>query len=436
MTLLVISLVGALGISAMCSLLEATLLSYSNSQVSMLTAKRPRLGATWKRFKDNIERPIAVILIVNTTAHTVGATFAGAQFETVFGEKWLVLFSIVFTYVMLQFTEILPKSLGVRYNHVLAPIIAPPLDLGSRVLQPVLWFIHLVNRPFEGRKSETDTTLDEIAALASSARLNAVIDPRQAEMLHAVSHLETLRVRQIMTPRTEVRYLLTGQSTEDLLENLRQSPHTRLPLCEGTIDRPIGMIHVKDIFRAMELDADRDSEDAPDGGRFHGSGELNLLELKRDLVFLPEHLTITQALARFQESGLHLAIVVDEFGSTQGLVTLEDVIEEIVGDIRDEFDSPGPKLVRREGDAYIVRGRLALHELARKVPELGIDYEDADVDTAGGYVSHAIGRLPQKGDTTTIGAYRWTVTAVDSRRVREIRIEPVPADDDEHAHDA
>src|SRR5690606_2915879 len=137
-------------------------LSYSTSQVAALEAKRPGLGRIWRRFKDNIEKPIAAILIVNTAAHTIGATMAGAQFEKAFGPQGLVIFSVIFTYAMLQFTEVLPKTLGVRYSGVIAPVVGPPLQLTVRLLAPILWLIQLVNRPFSGSKSEReDDTLQE-----------------------------------------------------------------------------------------------------------------------------------------------------------------------------------------------------------------------------------------------------------------------------------
>ena len=437
MSLLVISVTVALSISALCSMLEATLLSYSTSQVSMLSAKRPVVGRIWQRFKDNIEKPIAVILVLNTAAHTIGATFAGAQFELLYGEKWLVVFSIVLTYVMLQFTEILPKTMGVRYNHVLAPLVAPPLNLLVIAMRPILWFIHLVNRPFERSTDREDTTLEEIAALAANARLRRVIEPRQAQILDAASRFESLRVRQIMTPRVDIEFLTVGQPVAEVLEIIQRSEYTRLPLCEDDIDHPVGMVHVKDVLRALNLRPapqpfDGAENDAP---RVLGQGELDLSRIKREVIVMPGLFTPSQALAKFQEEGIHLAIVVDEFGQTQGIVTLEDVIEEIVGDIRDEFDESGPAPIRKEGQGYRVRARVSLHELAAAAPELNIDHLEAPVHTVGGYMTHLLHRLPAKGDSETVGGYRWTVTAADPRRVREVLIE-IAEDDSDAGEDA
>ncbi len=429
MTLFVICVCAALSISALCSLLEATLLSYSPSQVAALQARRPGLGAIWRGFKDNIEKPIAVILVTNTAAHTVGATIAGAQFEKSFGDDGLIVFSIIFTYLMLQFTEILPKSLGVRYNEALAPAIAPPLSAITRLLAPVLWLIHLVNRPFVSRSQQQDDTLEQISALAAQARLSRVIDPGHARMIQSASALEDIRIRQIMTPRTQIAILKTTDPVERVLDVVKKSPYTRFPLCEHDANEMIGMVHIKDIIRKLDLMAGRsDAErDTANGGTVHvvGAGSIDLMSIKRDILFLPENLDLLRALRRFQEARLHLAAVVDEYGSTLGIVTLEDVIEEMVGDIRDEFDAFAPEMIHREAGGYRVNAMFPLHEIAHRISDIGVDHTEENVDTLGGFLTQQIEHLPQTGESAVIGPYRWTVTAADTRRIHEIRIEPM-----------
>lgn len=444
-----LSVGSALFLSFLCSLLEACLLSVTPSQVAALEARRPTIGRIWRAFKSNIEKPIAVILIVNTSAHTIGATIAGAQFEESFGARGLVIFSVIFTYLMLQFTEILPKTLGVRYNGVLAPIVAPPLEVLARVLAPVLWFIQLINRPFSGQEAHgKDTTLQEIAALAASSPL---MDPHQARMIQAASELESIRVRQIMTPRTEVMYLLASQSIEEILSIVKRCPYTRLPLCEGDIDHVVGMVHAKDLMKVLDLTPGRfdiepvahlsppgpEKVAAVPGTALHvfGTGEIDLMKIKRDVVFLPEHLNVLEALRHFQRARLHLAIVVDEYGATIGIVTLEDVIEEMVGDIKDEFDLFAADMVKPEGEGFRVNGRLPLHELVQHVPGLAIDPAEEDVDTVGGYASQRLGHLPKVGETFEVGPYTWTVSLADARRVREVLLSPLESPEEEESRD-
>ena len=148
MTILLISVGVALTVSFFCSLAEATLLSLTPSQVAELSEKRPLLGTIWRDFKARIDRPIAVILLLNTTAHTIGATVAGAQFDELFGDEWIWVFSIALTIAMLQFTEILQKTLGVQFNRQLAPILAVPLSAATRIAEPLIKVMHFFNKPF------------------------------------------------------------------------------------------------------------------------------------------------------------------------------------------------------------------------------------------------------------------------------------------------
>jgi CBS domain containing-hemolysin-like protein len=174
MWLFVLAVVGALLISGLCSLMEAALLSLRPSQIAEMSSRSPRIGAVWRRFKAEIERPIAAILILNTAAHTIGASVAGAEFNALFGDEWIWAFSLLFTFMMLQFTEIMPKSAGVRYNRQVAFRIARPLALLVRVLLPVVHIVHWINRPLGGKRcqGEPAPTVEDIAALAGLARLS------------------------------------------------------------------------------------------------------------------------------------------------------------------------------------------------------------------------------------------------------------------------
>lgn len=438
MTLLVVSVVGALTISAMCSVFEATLLSFSPSQVEAMAARRPRIGGIWREFKQNIERPIAVILIINTAAHTIGATLAGAQFEAAFGARWLIAFAILFTYLMLQFTEILPKTLGVRYNGLLAPVIAAPLRALVRLSYPVLWFVHLLNRPFGSRAPSSDSTLQEIAALASMARLSRLIDPRQERMIRAAARIDELRVRQIMTPRTEVMFLRVQDEVQSILDTVQGATYTRFPLCDRDLDHVVGLVHIKDLFNHLELVPGRfditpitnfegtgpERVLAIPGSGLHviGSGTLNLRKICREILFVPENAGVLTLLRDFQESQQHFAIVVDEYGSSSGVVTLEDIIEEMLGDIQDEFDSPAAPLWIREGERYRINARMPMHEFRNLFPTLELD--DEGVDTVGGYVAKMLGRLPAEGDEVVVGGFVARVTKAERRSVREVVLTP------------
>lgn len=443
MIIFVAAVLLALCVSALCSLLEATLLSFTPTQIAELGRRRPGVAGVWDRFKKNIEKPIAVILIVNTAAHTIGATVAGAHFESLYGEHSLIVFSLIFTYLMLQFTEILPKTLGVRYNRVLAPLIARPLDLTVRILSPVLWLIHLINRPFQGRhRPPASRTVEEISALASIALTSKAIDATQERIIRTASRFNSLQARQIMTPRFQVHYLLLGQPTSEILQVVQKSSYTRFPLCDGSIDKVVGVIHMKDLFNHLKLIPGRlrlarsagdtvGIVDGRPGSGIHviGAGELDLQAIMRPALHVPEQMPLPDLLRMFRENQNHMAIVVDEYAATQGIVTLEDVIEEFTGEIEDEFDTQAAPTLRKDGEAYRVSGLYPIHAL---IDELNIhDIEIGDVETIGGYVTRELQRMPLPGDEVPLGPYTARVETVHRRRVGQITLRPgVPTQGD------
>ncbi len=352
MLLLFASILIALSVSALCSLLEAVLLSLTTSQVAGLSQQRPRVGATWQHFKENIDHPIAVILIANTAAHTIGATIAGAQFELLYGNEYVFAFSLVLTFLMLQFTEILPKTLGVRYNQQLAPWIARPLAAGIIVLGPMLYLIRLINKPFESRwKSRSGVTLDEITGLASQARLGRLIDPRQERIIRGATQLSEKRVEELMIPVDQVTFISTLQSLQEAIITAHLDPHTRFPITEGNDpDNVLGYVNFKEmIYRARTNPADH-----------------SLRGIIRPVHFATPDRSAAALLQVFVERHEHMAIVRDG-NTTLGIVTLEDVIEELVGELADEFDRLPRMLHALSNDTWMVGGGVPLSQLVEKL---------------------------------------------------------------------
>jgi CBS domain containing-hemolysin-like protein len=392
MTIFLISVLVALLISALCSLLEATVLSLTPSQVAELAQRRPRLGALWREFKDHIERPIAVILILNTAAHTIGATIAGAKFEEQYGAAGLVWFSLLFTYLMLQFTEILPKTLGVRYNQRLAAVVAYPLAWLIRVLTPVVYLIHLVNRPFERRREgETrDTTLEEITALAGLARLANLIGPHQERIIRGASRLSDLRARDLMIPAAEVTFLSTAQSLMDAIVAAHQDPHTRFPIVKGgDSSEVLGYVNFKEMIYRLKTNP---NDSSPEG-------------IIRPVRFVGPDEPAAQLLRAFVDQHEHMAIVRDADGKTLGLITLEDLIEELVGELEDEFDRLPRMLHPLSHGTWMVGGGVPIKEVAAR---LGLELPDGH-GTTSAWLIRRMGRVPRVGEAYREGGAEFLV---------------------------
>lgn len=402
MALFVAALAVALGISFVCSLAEATLLSLTPSQVAQIAQRRADLGALWRRFKAEIQVPIAAILLVNTAAHTIGAAVAGAQFDKVFGREWLWCFSLAFTYVMLQFTEVLPKTLGVRFNRELAGVIGWPLHVTAGMLRPVLRLIHWVNRPFEAARpaGQPPATIEEITVLAGLARLANQIGPQQERIIVTATRLADLRARDVMLPTEQIAFLFTSQTLADALLTAHIDAHTRYPVCEqGNPDRVVGYVNFKELVYYMRTN--------PNDSRLEG--------VIRPIHFVSPDESAADLLRTFVSQHIHIAIVRDASGKTLGLVTLEDLIEELVGELEDEFDRLPRMFHPLSGGTWMIGGGLPMKELSAR---LEVPLTDAQ-GTVSAWLMRRLGRSPRVGDEYVESRVRFAVRRVRRGRVFE-----------------
>ena len=322
--------------------------------------------------------------------------------------SFLVAFALV-TYATVVIAELAPKYLALERALPLALWTAYPLDAFHSVMRPFTKVINAsalgVLRLFGVRPGAEDQahSAEELRMLVAASTKNGMLQESERILVgNALDFAETL-VRQVMVPRTEIVAIPDDTTVAGVVEVLKQSPFTRLPVYHEDLDHIVGVIHVKDVVGA-----------AP---------ERLVRDIMRKPLYLPETTHLDRALAQFRRERVQLAIVVDEFGGTAGLVTLEDVIEELVGEVQDEFDREAPML-REEGGVYLINGLMTLNELRER---LGLDLADEPYDTVGGMIFGRLGRLAQVGDTVDAERYRFTVTAIDGRRVAQVKAKKLPA---------
>ena len=248
----------------------------------------------------------------------------------------------------------------------------------------------------EGELAHSEEELRHI--FAESQKSKKVTETEKDILLNALA-LNDRCVRDVMTPRNQVVSLDLDESFEANLKVAIESKHTRFPLVEGHLDHSVGVVHIKDLLPLV------------------GRPDPDLRKVKRELVPVPEMMAIDKLLRVFLDRHLHFALVVDEFGGAVGVVTLDNVLEEIVGDIQDEFDAEKPEFRRLSGSEFEVDGTLNLYELAEHA---GLTIESDEVTTVGGYVTHLLGHLPRLGEQVGVGDYLLIVTKVDHRRVQQV----------------
>jgi CBS domain containing-hemolysin-like protein len=371
--------------------------------------------------------------------------------------KHLVAFLLSFSIAValhIVIGEQAPKNLSIRYaDRILMPL-APPLIIFTYLFYPAIWLLNAsangvlriagIPPAKGGSHGELAHSQEELRSLLMQAVAAGTISKSSQAVLTGAFEFGELKVRQIMTPRLKVDYLTLNQPIGQVLRTVQKSAYTRLPLCDGDIDHVIGMVHMKDLFAHLHLApgklrfSDQKTPtgeaiaiaDGLPGSAVHviGAGDIDLRKIKREVLFVPEQLPVPRLLRQFQTRQIHLAVVVDEYGSTLGIVTLEDVLEEIVGEIEDEFDTADPTPLAKEGKQIRISGQYALHELREHLP-IPEDLDLGDVDTIGGYVVRQLKRWPRTGDTVELGNHKVQVTAVQKNRVQQVLISPAAVED-------
>ena len=404
MLIFVLSVLLALGVSFLCSLMEATLLSLTPAQVAEIGEKHPAQGRVWQQFKAAIEHPIAVILFLNTAAHTIGASVAGATFDELYGNEWIWLFALLFTLAMLQFTEIMPKTLGVRFNREIAAWSARPLQILVFLLHPLLYVIHSINRAFGLKQTATRTaTIKEIAALARLAQVSQEISHQQEKIIKATTRLSQLRVGDVLIPVEEVSFLSTSQSLQDALIAAHMDAHTRFPVCEQEDrDRVVGYVNFKELVYVMRTN--------PHNASLRG--------ITRPLHSTSPDGSVADLLKTFVEQHVHIALVRDDAGKTLGIVTLEDLLEELVGDLQDEFDQLPHMFHPLSGGTWMVGGGLPIAVLAR---HLTLPLAD-EHGSLSAWLAQRLGRPPKPGDMHREAGAEFTVRRVRRGKVFEVSV--------------
>lgn len=323
-TTLILAVGLAVAISAFCSILEAVLYSISSSQVEMLKKQGHRSASLLQELREDIDEPITAILTLNTIAHTTGAAVAGAAAAVVFGEQNLILFSIVFTLIILLFSEILPKTIGISYATLLAPFIAHPLNWMIILLKPIVWLCQIMTRLIPQPEKTDSISAEELQTIAALSRQSGEIEADQERVIYNILELGRRIVRDVMTPRTVTFSLDETMTVAEAMQNeVRLSSHSRVPVFLDETDNVTGIIMRRDVLLAA-------------AEQKHAT---SLSALKSPAHFVAETSPLNHILVEFFELHQHLFVVVDEYGAVTGVISMEDVLEEIVGrEIMDESD--------------------------------------------------------------------------------------------------
>ena len=324
MTLLIFYVLLALGVSFMCSVLEAVLLSVTPSYVAVVEKDNAKLGKQLRAYKDDIDRPLAAILSLNTIAHTIGAAGAGAQAAIVFKDTSIAVFSAVLTLLILVLSEIIPKTLGALYWRQMVPMVVRLLHVLILILWPLVKLSQWLTKWLSAGHTQEALSREEFHALTEIGEEAGVFEGNESKLLRSILRFSSLRVKDIMTPRIVLFALQQDRTVQDIMD---QHPHikfSRIPVFEERVDDTQGYILKDDLLTKAAQDEHNTTLEA----------------LKRPFIMVPETLSLPDVFDQLTEKSEYIAIVVDEFGGVSGLVTVEDVVETILDlEIVDEADA-------------------------------------------------------------------------------------------------
>lgn len=324
MTLLILYLALAIGVSFLCSILEAVLLSVSQSYIGVLKSKGHKSGIILRRLKDDIDRPLSAILTLNTIAHTVGAAGVGAQAQIVFGSAYVGITSAILTLMILFFSEIIPKTLGATYWRKLAPASGRILNWLIWTLYPFVVLSMMITRWLSNGKQGPTFSREEFSAMADRGYEEGIFEQEESDILKNLVRFNSLRVKDIMTPRIVVVGFDEEKTVADVFDQLDELHFSRLPLYGNSEDDITGYILKNDLLIALAND----------------EADKKLKEFKRDILILPETISLQDLFERLLENQEHIAVAVDEYGGFSGVVTMEDLVETLLGmEIVDEVDA-------------------------------------------------------------------------------------------------
>ena len=421
-------------------LLVAILAVLSASEAALHTIRRPQLieelasrGRRGRRAGTMGRKAIEYLAAIQVAEFLIVFTFSGISaayiaprlsdlLQFLFGKDAPVVRDVaavavtvaILSLIAVLFGIFVPRSIGARHAQGVLLVLVWPLELVTWVTRPLVGFLfnltRLITRPFGGVNPQVGLALvteDEIKSLVETGQAQGVLQEREQRMITSIFAISEKPVHEVMVPRTDIVAIDVDTPPDEILKIITHVGHSRIPLYEGSPDNIIGILYVKDLFRRLA----------------RGEKDVQIRPYMRPAQFVPESKKIDQLLRDMQKDKIHIAIVVDEYGGTSGLVTIEDLVEEIVGEIRDEYDVEQEMVLPVSESEALMDARVPFEDV-RETFDLDLPPAEAapNYDTLGGFVVAQLGRFPKAGEAVEAGGARFVVESVEGRRIRRVRV--------------
>ena len=401
---------------------------FSASETAFLSVNKIRLknnaddgnkkAALALKIADDYDNTISTILIGNNIVNIASASVATIIFTKALGESYgAAVSTVVMTILVLIFGEVLPKSLAKSNADRLCLFISPILYACIIIFKPVAFLLvkltELAKKITHG-KSEPSVTEEELRYIIDSIEEEGVLEQEESELVKSALEFDDITVKEILTPRVDIVAIDSKASIDDVIQVIKENGYSRMPVYEGNIDHIVGIVRSRDILLS----------------KLEGREDTRITYMLKECLFIHKNMKISQLLSAFQEKNMHVAVVSDDYGGTMGIVTMEDVLEELVGDIWDEYDEVVHEFVKLSDDEFEVSGTMDIYEMLENFGITEKDFE-CDYSTVGGWVLETLEKIPAENDSFTFRNLGVTVTEVLEQRVVKIKVKVLAEDSEE-----
>ncbi len=396
-----------LALSGFFSGSETALLALDKLRVRFLQQNGREGADKLAKLLDDPDRLLSGILVGNNLVNIAASVIATGLFVSHFGERGEWLTVLILTPVLLIFSEVCPKTYAAQYPEKVSFMVLAPIRLVIWLLTPVVHVVSSTSRLMtsffrRGDSESLSISEDEIRAIIEVGEESGVVAAEQRRMLHGIFDLSETRVRDVMLPRTEVVGLDVKANFQEVLESIRSAKHSRFPVFSDDLDSIVGVVHSKEVLDYIDR-----------------TEQFSLRDLCRKPYFVPESKRVAVLLQSFRQKREHMAIVVDEYGGVEGIVTLEDVVEEIVGEIHDEYDIEEVDFRQLGPGRYLVDGAVSLRAVNRRFK---LELPEEHATTLAGYLLQVMGKIPSEGESCNEGGIVYRVRRMEDRRIEEVEM--------------
>lgn len=412
----IIIIVILLALSAFFSASETAFSTVNKARLKNYAAKGDKRASKALKIANAFEKALTAILIGNNIVNILSTSISTVLFTRILGSGGVGVATAVMTVMVLVFGEITPKSFAKSHAEQCALLFAGPISLIMLILRPVIWVFQFLQNLFKPKEEQPSVTEDELKYIIDEIQEQGVLEQQESELVRSALEFDEITVDEILIPRVNVTAIERNTPFEEIKNIFLNEMYSRIPVYEKNIDNIVGIITNKSFMRLMN------------------EGKQDISEIIQDIIHISDLKLISEALKEMQKNKMHMAVVLDQYGGTKGIVTIEDIIEELVGEIYDEDDEVIPNFVKLDENKYEITADLSISDMLDKF-DLPEEYIESSVNSVGGLVTELLGHIAKVGEMAECGMFKMTVTSADEQKINKIHLEVTDENDNEEDED-